>query len=160
MTEDRAGRDPRRYEKRGYTHAKGRRAVRKGRRGGRRRHMVVEAAMLVAHNDQQRLGPCRAGDHCLHDLPHQLLAVLHVGRRAVAVSAGRQLDEVRVDERHTRETAYSCRIGETEFRVVEGRDIRRIESVPLEESQEGVVLFKIFPRDVLSRQVVEDRRRE
>jgi hypothetical protein len=56
-----------------------------GRDGRRRRHMVEAAAMLVAGDDEQRLGPAGAGPQRVVDLRDQLLGIGDVVRRVRVV---------------------------------------------------------------------------
>src|SRR6185437_12921962 len=66
----------------------------------RRRYVVVEAAVLVVGDDQQRLRPGRAAGERVEELQHELLAGPEVHGRVVVVGTGRpegEVDEVGVD---------------------------------------------------------------
>ena len=48
-------------------------------------HVVEEAAVFVVGDDQHRLRPGRALQHCVDGLQHQLLPGVQVGRWVVVV---------------------------------------------------------------------------
>ena len=70
----------------------------------RRRHVIVEAAVLVVRDDEQALAPLGALRERLVDGRQKGLPIAHVGRRMVIV-ANAQGGERRIDERKVRQRA-------------------------------------------------------
>ena len=76
--------------------------------GRRRCDVVVEAAMLVIGDDQERFGPGRAASECMKGLEHKHLATAEVGGGMVVIrtfGAEAEIDEVRIDPRDRRQIA-------------------------------------------------------
>ena len=114
--------------------------------------MIVEAAVLVVGDDQQRLVPEWPIYQGTHHLPDQVLACRDVRRRMVVV-ARRHFDKVGVDERDRRQRSrLSC--GENPWII--RSNVGDIEGVAFEQAQEAIAMLVVVPGDTLVGEMVED----
>jgi hypothetical protein len=67
-------------------------------------HMIIEPAMLVIGDHEQGFAPERPLDQGIQDRADEMLPARDIRRRAV-IKAGREIDEIGIDERDGRQVS-------------------------------------------------------
>src|SRR5207247_39813 len=72
------------------------------------------------------------------------------------VCIGRQLDEVRINERDAGQVAGSSQVEKAEDGIVKAGDVCRSEGMAFKEPQETIAVLEVSPRDFLLGEKIED----